>query len=79
MKQRAGRCHKGHAIAHGPEPPHTKHNTGLYFARPHQGWPCNAYIPDANAFDVATHALHNPPLEHMSCMHGTPAWYDIHQ
>eukprot|EP00955_Chlamydomonas_euryale_P068756 360210-Chlamydomonas_euryale.AAC.14 len=23
IKQRAGCCHKGHAIAHGPEPPHT--------------------------------------------------------
>eukprot|EP00955_Chlamydomonas_euryale_P050118 354465-Chlamydomonas_euryale.AAC.3 len=22
IKQRAGRCHKGHATAHGPEPPH---------------------------------------------------------
>eukprot|EP00955_Chlamydomonas_euryale_P037559 350808-Chlamydomonas_euryale.AAC.5 len=33
-----------------------------------------------------THALHawhtshaQPPLEHMPCMHGTPAWYDTHQ
>eukprot|EP00955_Chlamydomonas_euryale_P002363 25681-Chlamydomonas_euryale.AAC.4 len=23
IKQRVGRCHRGHAIAHGPEPPHT--------------------------------------------------------
>eukprot|EP00955_Chlamydomonas_euryale_P029949 315781-Chlamydomonas_euryale.AAC.1 len=23
IKQQVGRCHKGHAIAHGPEPPHT--------------------------------------------------------
>eukprot|EP00955_Chlamydomonas_euryale_P062227 358313-Chlamydomonas_euryale.AAC.12 len=23
IKQGAGRCHKGHAVAHGPEPPHT--------------------------------------------------------
>eukprot|EP00955_Chlamydomonas_euryale_P021777 229897-Chlamydomonas_euryale.AAC.10 len=23
IKQRAGHCHKGHAIAYGPEPPHT--------------------------------------------------------
>eukprot|EP00955_Chlamydomonas_euryale_P040248 351631-Chlamydomonas_euryale.AAC.6 len=23
IKQRAGRCHEGHAIAHSPEPPHT--------------------------------------------------------
>eukprot|EP00955_Chlamydomonas_euryale_P044187 352826-Chlamydomonas_euryale.AAC.2 len=23
MKQRAGRCHKGNATAHGPEQPHT--------------------------------------------------------
>eukprot|EP00955_Chlamydomonas_euryale_P063697 358750-Chlamydomonas_euryale.AAC.3 len=23
IKQRAGRCHKGNAIAHGPEPRHT--------------------------------------------------------
>jgi len=22
IKQRVGRCHKGHAIAHGPQPPH---------------------------------------------------------
>eukprot|EP00955_Chlamydomonas_euryale_P044899 353000-Chlamydomonas_euryale.AAC.3 len=27
FKQRAGRCHKRHAIAHGPEPPHSHPTT----------------------------------------------------
>eukprot|EP00955_Chlamydomonas_euryale_P078631 363185-Chlamydomonas_euryale.AAC.7 len=27
IKQRVGRCHKRHAIAHGPEPPHTQNQS----------------------------------------------------